>query len=68
MGFASLACWVCKLEEQGATDMKGDRKFNFDSACDVIMGEGGKKNTLFGHLGLPCDTNNICKLGKVGRR
>lgn len=45
MGFASLAGWVCKPEEQGATDMKSDRKFNFDSERDVIAGGGGEEKT-----------------------
>lgn len=39
------------------TDMKGDRKFNFDSVHDVIGGEGKKKNTIFSHLGLISNTN-----------
>lgn len=42
-GAESLAGRACKSEEEGATDMKGDRKFNFDSGRDVIAGGGGEE-------------------------
>lgn len=47
VGFASLAGWVCKAEEEGATDTKGDRKFNFDAARDVIARGGGEEKHTF---------------------
>lgn len=43
VGAESLAGRVCKLEEEGATDREGDRKFNFNSVCDVIAGGGGEE-------------------------